>query len=90
MQKLPNEAQGLDLRTIGSVGWVPFHSFSQIWEALGWPLSSRWVRRGGDPVEARLKVMLNCAGVSVFAFTIHFVHSTAVVVGLMSLATLVS
>jgi ACS family hexuronate transporter-like MFS transporter len=88
--KFLSSAQGLDLRAIGMVAWVPF-LFSDLGSLGGGWLSGRLIRRGTEPVEARLRVMLGCAGIGLFCFTIYFAHSLAIIVGLlcvMMLATM--
>jgi ACS family hexuronate transporter-like MFS transporter len=85
--KFLSTAEGLDLRAIGMVAWVPF-LFSDIGSLGGGWLSGRFIRRGTQPVQARLKVMAGCACVGFFSFTIYFAHSLAIVVGLMSLMML--
>jgi MFS transporter, ACS family, hexuronate transporter len=84
MPKFLNESLGLDMRAIGFVAWVPF-LFADLGSIGGGWLSGRLVRWGVDPFAARLKTMLGCAAISMFAFTIYFVHSTALAIGLMSL-----
>jgi MFS family permease len=86
-QKFLSTVEGLDLRAIGMVAWVPF-LFSDIGSLGGGWLAGRFIRRGTKPVQARLKVMAGCACVGFFSFTIYFAHSLAIVVGLMSLMML--
>jgi len=81
--KFLNTTQGLDLRALGMVAWIPF-LFSDVGSLGGGWLSGRLIKQGTNPVQARLKVMLGCACISFFTFTIFFARSTAVVVGLMS------
>lgn len=85
--KFLNETQGMDLRAIGLVAWVPFLTADVGSLGGGW-LSGWFIRRGSTPVQSRLKVMLGCALVTMFTFTIYFAPSTAVIVTLLSLMTL--
>jgi ACS family hexuronate transporter-like MFS transporter len=82
--KYLSDTQGLDLKAIGYVAWVPF-LFADAGSLGGGWLSGWFLRtRGGTPLEARLKVMLRCALISMFTFTIYFLPSTAAVVAGMS------
>jgi ACS family hexuronate transporter-like MFS transporter len=85
--KFLSSAHGLDLRAIGMVAWIPF-LFSDIGSLGGGWLSGRLIRRGMEPVKARLKVMIGCACIGFFSFTIYYAHLLALVVALMSLMML--
>jgi ACS family hexuronate transporter-like MFS transporter len=84
--KFLNATQGMDLRAIGMVAWVPFLLADLGSLGGGW-FSGRLIRRGLDPVQARLKVMLGCACIGFFSFTIFYAPSAAAIVGLMSVMT---
>ena len=82
--KYLSDTQGLDLKAIGYVAWVPF-LFADAGSLGGGWLSGWFLRtRGGTALEARLKVMLRCALISMFTFSIYFLPSTAAVVAGMS------
>lgn len=85
--KFLSTAEGLDLRVIGMVAWIPF-LFSDMGSLGGGWLSGLLIRRGAEPVQARLRVMLGCVCIGFFSFTIYYAHSLAIVVGLMSLMML--
>ena len=81
--KYLNETNGLDLRAIGHIAWIPF-LFSDIGSLTGGWLSGRYIHYGQEPIHARLRVMLVFAALSAFTFTIYFVHSLPWVVALLS------
>lgn len=85
--KFLNATQGMDLRTIGLVAWVPF-LFADIGSLGGGWLSGRFIRQGAAPIPARLRVMLACALVTMFTFTLYFAHTTVSIVAVLSLMTL--
>lgn len=85
--KYLNEAEGLNLHAIGYLAWIPF-LFSDAGSLGGGWLSGIFVRHGFDPVRARLRVMLGCAVVTLFTFTLYFVHSVPIVIVLLSLMML--
>jgi ACS family hexuronate transporter-like MFS transporter len=83
--KYLSDTQGLDLKAIGYIAWVPF-LFSDVGSLAGGWFSGRFLRTtGGSPLQARLKVMLGCALVSMLTFTIYFLPSTTAIVAMMSL-----
>lgn len=86
--KYLSDTQGLDLKAIGYVAWVPF-LFADIGSLGGGWLSGRFVRkRGIAPVESRMRVMRVCAAITSLTFLIYYLPSTATVVGVMSVMVL--
>jgi MFS transporter, ACS family, hexuronate transporter len=85
--KYLSETQGLDLHAIGYLAWIPF-LFSDVGSLGGGWFSGIFVRRGLDPVQARLRVMLGCAAITFFTFVLYFVHSIVAVIALLSVMML--
>lgn len=85
--KFLSETRGLDLKAIGYIAWVPF-LFADVGSLGGGWLSGRFIRAGAAPVNSRLRVMLGCACVTAFTFTIHYAPSTALIVAMMSVMML--
>ena len=85
--KFLDATQKMDLRAIGLVAWIPF-LFADAGSLGGGWISGALIRRGMSPVKSRLAVMLCCALVSMFTFTIYFAHSSFWVIALMSLMML--
>ena len=85
--KFLSDSQGMDFKAIGYVALVPW-LFADVGTLGGGWLSGRFIRRGAAPVQARLRVMLGAAMVTMFTFTIYYASETPLIVGLLGVMML--
>jgi ACS family hexuronate transporter-like MFS transporter len=83
------QARHLGLRDLALIGWMPF-LFADLGSMIGGSLSDALIRRGRNPVRARLTVIVCSAAVAPFGAAIGFVPSLWIAILLMGLVAFVS
>lgn len=83
------QARHLDLRAVALVGWVPF-LFADLGSIVGGSLSDMMIRRGWQPVRARVAVLVCCAVVAPVSALVGWVPSLWAAILLMGIAAFIS
>jgi ACS family hexuronate transporter-like MFS transporter len=83
------QARHLGLRELALVGWMPF-LFADVGSVMGGSLSDALIRRGRNPVRARLIVIAGSAAVAPLGALIGFVPSLWAAILLMGIVAFVS
>ena len=81
-----SKSHGLEFKEIGLITWIPF-LFADLGSLGGGWVSGRLVKRGWSVLRARLLVMLCCACLTVFSFSLGVLSSPALIIAMMSLLT---
>ena len=81
-----NNVHELEFAEIGRIAWIPF-LFADFGSLGGGWASGRLVKRGWPVLRARLAIMLFCAFISVFAFTLGSISSQSLLIAVLSLLT---
>jgi MFS transporter, ACS family, hexuronate transporter len=87
LPKFLTDAQGLSIREVGRVGWIPF-LFADVGSIGGGWLSGYLIRRGIAVRQARIALLTIAAVVRTFTFILVIRHSTPILIVLVSVFVL--